>query len=252
MGSIWPQHDCGNNLWQIAAWIPWRLLQFTISLYKSWWRIYFVVYPIRRFPVLFKQAPVVLLCLIWNSFNWALQICINPQWWNPGIANFLPPVASSLSIDFVIHLSCAVCICILSPWCFLMVSGLVDHPLSDCPVPSRSFVSSLSILSKLTPHKSLISKSGTNNVSRSLSCSIFDFLWPPFKTSWQTKTSTYSDMVRLCHLEFSPAFQILLLTSATMPGIHIGGHMYGSGMNSRIGGECWMHCLLHSLCAYTQ
>ena len=62
-----------------------------------------------------------------------------------------------------------------------MVSGLVDHPLSDCPIPSRSFVSSLSILSKLTPHKSLISKSGTNNVSRSLSCSIFDFLWPPFQ-----------------------------------------------------------------------
>ena len=57
---------------------------------------------------------------------------------------------------------------------------------------------------------------------------------PHSKTSWQTKMSTYSDMVRLCHLEFSPTFRILLLTLATMPGrsismpgIHIGGHMYG-------------------------
>jgi len=130
-----------------------------------------------------------------------------PTMTESGDSKLLATCSLHFSINFIMHVSCMVCICFFRLDAFmllvatgtLMVSVLVDQPLSNSPVPSRSFASSIWILSK----------SGANYVLRSLAHSIFDFLWPPFQTSSQTKMSPYSGMVRLFHLEFSPTSRCL-------------------------------------------
>ena len=71
-------------------------------------------------------------------------------------------------------------------------------------------------------------------MSRSLSCSIFDFLWPPFQNQLANQNEhifRYGEIVSFRVFSNLPDFTADISyhagRSISMPGIHIGGHMYG-------------------------